>query len=110
MGRISKSYENQKRGKFMKDEMEKEDLVFVKERIADFLGRVIWILVHILPALVAGRFFGIVVERVVFCLMLTVTCLKQIEALEMVKDLMDCIDDVIEEVKKKKGIKDDQTD
>ena len=94
----------------MKDEMEKEDLVFVKERIADFLGRIIWILVHILPALVLGRFFGIVVERVVFCLMLTVTCLKQIEALEMVKDLMDCIDEVIEEVKKKKGIKDDQTD
>lgn len=94
----------------MKDEMEKEDLVFVKERIADFLGRVIWILVHILPALVAGRFFGIVVERVVFCLMLTVTCLKQIEALELVKDLMDCIDEVIEEVKKKKGLKDDQTD
>lgn len=94
----------------MKDEMEKEDLVFVKERIADFLSRTIWILVHILPALVAGRFFGIVTERVVFCLMLTVTCLKQIEALEMVKDLMDCIDDVIEEVKKKKGIKDGETD
>lgn len=94
----------------MKDEMGKEDLVFLKERIADFLSRTIWILVHILPALVAGRFFGIVVERVVFCLMLTVTCLKQIEALEMVKDLMDCIDDVIEEVKKKKEIKDGETD
>lgn len=94
----------------MKDEMEKEDLVFVKERIADFLGRTIWILVHILPALVAGRFFGIVTERVVFCLMLTVTCLKQIEALELVKELTDCIDEVVEEVKKKKGIKDDQTD
>lgn len=94
----------------MKDEMEKEDLVFVKERIADFLGRVIWILVHILPALVAGRFFGIVTERIVFCLILTVACLKQIEALEMVKDLMDCIDEVIEEVKKKKGIKDGETD
>lgn len=92
----------------MKDEIEKEE--FVKERIADFVGKTIWILVHILPALVVGRFFGIVVERIVFCLMLTVTCLKQIEALEMVKDLMDCIDDVIEEVKKKKGLKDDQTD
>lgn len=92
----------------MKDEIEKEE--FVKERIVEFIGKTIWILVHILPALVAGRFFGIVVERVVFCLMLTVTCLKQIEALEMVKDLMDCIDEVIEEVKKKKGIKDDQAD
>ena len=92
----------------MKEEIEKEE--FVKERIADFLGRTIWILVHVLPALVAGRFFGIVTERIVFCLMLTVTCLKQIEALEMVKDLMDCIDEVIEEVKKKKGIKDGETD
>ena len=92
----------------MKDEIEKGE--FVKERIADFVGKTIWILIHILPALVAGRFFGIVTERVVFCLMLTVTCLKQIEALEMVKDLMDCIDDVIEEVKKKKGIKDGETD
>ena len=92
----------------MNNEIEKED--FVKERIADFLGRTIWILIHILPALVAGRFFGIVTERVVFCLMLTVTCLKQIEALEMVKDLLDCIDEVIEEVKKKKGIKDGETD
>lgn len=92
----------------MKDEIEKEE--FVKERIADFIGKTIWILVHVLPALVAGRFFGIVTERIVFCLMLTVTCLKQIEALELVKDLTDCIDEVIEEVKKKKGIKDDQTD
>lgn len=92
----------------MKDEIEKEE--FVKERIADFIGKTIWILVHVLPALVAGRFFGIVTERIVFCLILTVTCLKQIEALEMIKDLMDCIDDVIEEVKKKKGIKDGETD
>ena len=92
----------------MKDEIEKEE--FVKERIADFLGRIIWILVHILPALVAGRFFGIVTERIVFCLMLTVTCLKQIEALEVIKDLTDCIDEVVEKVKEKKGIKDDQID
>lgn len=92
----------------MKEEIEKEE--FVKERIADFLGKTIWILVHILPALVAGRFFGIVTERIVFCLMLTVTCLKQIEALEMVKDMMNCIDEVIEKVKEKKGIKDGETD
>lgn len=92
----------------MKDEIEKEE--FVKERIADFIGKTIWILVHVLPALVAGRFFGIVTERIVFCLMLTVTCLKQIEALELVKDLTDCIDDVVEKVKEKKGIKDDQAD
>ena len=92
----------------MKEEIEKEE--FVKERIADFLGKTIWILVHVLPALVVGRFFGIVTERIVFCLMLTVTCLKQIEALELVKDLADCIDEVVEKVKEKKGIKDDQTD
>ena len=92
----------------MKDEIEKEE--FVKERIADFIGKTIWILVHVLPALVAGRFFGIVTERIVFCLMLTVTCLKQIEALEVIKDLTDCIDEVVEKVKEKKGIKDDQID
>lgn len=92
----------------MKDEIEKEE--FVKERIAEFVGKTIWILVHVLPALVAGRFFGVVTERIVFCLMLTVTCLKQIEALELVKELTDCIDEVIEEVKKKKGIKDGETD
>ena len=86
----------------MKDEMEKEDLVFVKERIADFLSRTIWILVHILPALVLGRFFGIVIERVVFCLMLTVTCLKQIEALELVKELTDCVDEIVEHVEARK--------
>lgn len=88
----------------MKDEIEKEE--FVKERIADFVGKTIWILVHVLPALVAGRFFGVVTERIVFCLMLTVTCLKQIEALELVKKLTDCIDEVVEKVEKKKGIKD----
>lgn len=92
----------------MKDEIEKEE--FVKERIADFIGKTIWILVHVLPALVAGRFFGIVTERIVFCLILTVTCLKQIEALELVKDLTDCIDEVVEKVKEKKGIKDGETD
>ena len=92
----------------MKDEIEKEE--FVKERIADFVGKTIWILVHVLPALVAGRFFGIVTERIVFCLILTVTCLKQIEALEVIKDLTDCIDEVVEKVKEKKGIKDDETD
>lgn len=84
----------------MKDEIEKEE--FVKERIADFLGRIIWILVHILPALVAGRFFGIVTERIVFCLMLTVTCLKQIEALELVKELTDCVDEIVEHVEARK--------
>ena len=84
----------------MKDEIEKEE--FVKERIVEFIGKTIWILVHILPALVAGRFFGIVVERVVFCLVLTVTCLKQIEALELVKELTDCVDEIVEHVEARK--------
>lgn len=84
----------------MKDEIEKEE--FVKERIADFIGKTIWILVHVLPALVAGRFFGIVTERIVFCLMLTVTCLKQIEALEAVKELIECTDAIVERVEARK--------
>ena len=81
----------------MKDEIEKEE--FVKERIVEFIGKTIWILVHVLPALVAGRFFGIVTERIVFCLMLTVTCLKQIETLEVLKELTACVDEIVEYAK-----------
>ena len=82
----------------------------MKERIVEFIGKTIWILVHVLPALVAGRFFGIVTERMVFCLMLTITCLKQLEALELIKEMTDCVAEIIEHVEAKRGIKDDQTD
>lgn len=63
----------------------REDKKFV------FVSRTVWMLIHVLIPLVLGRFFGIVVERVMYCIViarLSFDLLDVVEAIDSIETVL----------------------
>ena len=57
---------------------------FKKEYLTSFVAKNVWYLIHIMIPLFVGRFFGIVAERVAYCLVIMRLSLSFLEAVEVI--------------------------
>ena len=69
------------------------------KRSVRITAKLIWMLFHVLIPLIAGRIFGITVERILFVLLLGKTSVDLISTLEMFHDVLED-DELLEEMRK----------